>query len=56
MMELKHREYLNGKVATKTIFDNEGNTLIEENTVIDDVVFDIAKTNGKVIELVMNNR
>ncbi len=56
MMELKHREYLNGKVATKAIFDNEGNTLIEENTVIDDVVFDIAKTNGKVIELVMNNR
>ena len=56
MMEMKHREYLNGKVSTKTIYDNDGNTLIEENTVIDDVVFDIAKSNGKVIELVMNNR
>lgn len=56
MMETKHREYLNGKVATKTIFDNDGNTLIEENTVIDDVIFEIAKSNGKVIELVMNNR
>ncbi len=56
MMETKHREYLNGKVATKAIFDNDGNTLIEENTVIDDVVFEIAKSNGKVIELVMNNR
>ena len=56
MMESKHREYLNGKVATKAIFDNDGNTLIEENTVIDDVVFEIAKSNGKVIELVMNNR
>ncbi len=56
MMELKHREYLNGKFATKAIFDNEGNTLIPENTLIDDVIFDIAKANGKVIELVMNNR
>ena len=56
MMELKHREYLNGKVATKAIFDNEGNTLIPENTLIDDAIFDIAKANGKVIELVMNNR
>lgn len=56
MMEMKHREYLNGKVSTKTIYDNDGNTLIEENTVIDDVVFDIAKSNDKVIELVMNNR
>ncbi len=56
MMESKHREYLNGKVATKAIFDNDGNTLIEENTVIDDFVFEIAKSNGKVIELVMNNR
>lgn len=56
MMELKHREYLKGKIATKTIYDSDGNTLIEENSIIDDVVFDIAKTNGKVIELVMNNR
>ncbi len=56
MMETKHREYLNGKVATKAILDSDGNTLIEENTVIDDVVFEIARSNGKVIELVMNNR
>ncbi len=56
MMELKHREYLKGKIATKTIYDSDGNALIEENSVIDDVAFDIAKTNGKVIELVMNNR
>lgn len=56
MMELKHREYLKGKTVTKTIFDNEGNTLIEENTIIDEVIFDMAKANGKVIDLVMNNR
>lgn len=56
MMEMKHRDYLRGKMATKTILDNDGNALIEEDTVIDDAIFDIAKANGKVIELVMNNR
>lgn len=56
MMEMKHREYLNGKIATKAIYDNAGNVLIEENTIIDDSVFEMAKNNGKVIELVMNNK
>lgn len=56
MMEIKHREYLNGKRATKTIYDGFGNVLINEDTIIDDEIFDIAKLNGKVIELVMNNR
>jgi len=56
MMEMKHREYLNGKKATKTIYSEDGSVLIEENTMIDDVVFDIAKNSGKVIELVMNNK
>lgn len=56
MMEIKHKEYLNGKTATKTIYDEDGSILIEENTVIDDDVFEIAKAYGKIIELVMNNR
>ncbi|MHB8062923.1 MAG: PRC-barrel domain-containing protein [Ruminiclostridium sp.] len=56
MMEMKHREYLNGKKATKTIYNGDGSVLIEENTLIDDTIFDIAKYNGKVIELVMNNK
>ncbi|HEY5586570.1 MAG TPA: PRC-barrel domain-containing protein [Ruminiclostridium sp.] len=56
MMQMKHRDYLNGKIATKTIYDSEGSVLIEENTLIDDNVFDIAKKSGKVIELVMNNK
>ncbi len=56
MMEMKHKEYLNGKTATKTIYDEDGSVLIEENTVIDDEIFEIAKAYGKVIELVMNNR
>lgn len=56
MMEIKHREYLNGKRTTKTIYDAFGNVLINEDAIIDDELFDIAKLNGKVIELVMNNR
>lgn len=56
MMEMKHREYLRGKKASKTIYDNYGNVIIEENSIIDDTVFDIAKNNNKVIELVMNNK
>ncbi len=56
MMEMKHKEYLNGKTATKTIYDEDGSVLIEENTLIDDEIFEIAKAYGKVIELVMNNR
>ncbi|PYG87283.1 uncharacterized protein YrrD [Ruminiclostridium sufflavum DSM 19573] len=56
MMEMKHREYLNGKTTTKTIYDEDGSILIEENTLIDDEIFEIAKEYGKVVELVMNNR
>jgi len=56
MMEMKHREYLNGKMATKTIYGGDGSVLIEKNTLIDDVIFDIARNSGKVIELVMNNK
>lgn len=56
MMEMKHREYLNGKMSTKAIYDSLGNLLIEENTLINDAIFEIAKNNGKVIDLVMNNK
>lgn len=56
MMEIKHRDYLNGKTTTKPIYSGDGSVLIDENTLIDDTIFDIAKNSGKVIELVMNNR
>ncbi|HEX2927821.1 MAG TPA: hypothetical protein VHP38_16455 [Ruminiclostridium sp.] len=56
LMEKKHRDYLNGKLVSKTIFDNEGKVLIEEDTLIDDDVFDLAKAYDKVIDLVMNNK
>lgn len=56
LMEKKHRDFLNGKRVSKTIYDNEGKVLIEEDTLIDEDVFDLAKAYDKVIDLVMNNK
>ncbi len=56
LMEKKHRDFLNGKRVSKTIYDNEGKILIEEDTLIDEDVFDLAKAYDKVIDLVMNNK
>lgn len=56
LMEQKHRDFLNGKRVSKTIYDNEGKVLIDEDTLIDEDVFDLAKAYDKVIELVMNNK
>lgn len=56
LFEQKQRQYLNGKIATKTIKDNQGNIIVSEGMVINDQIIDEAKRNGKLIELVMNNR
>lgn len=56
LFEQKQRQYLNGRKATKTITDNSGNVIINEGMVINDEIIDIAKANGKLIELVMNNK
>jgi Uncharacterized protein conserved in bacteria len=56
LMEKKHRDFLNGKRVSKTIYDNEGKVLIEEDTLIDEDVFELAKAYDKVIDLVMNNK
>lgn len=56
LFEQKQRQYLMGRKATKTITDHSGNVLISEDMVINDAVIDAAKLNGKLIELVMNNK
>lgn len=56
LFEQKQRQYLKGRFATKTISDNLGNVIIDEGMQIDDTVIDEAKSKGKLIELVMNNR
>lgn len=54
--EQRQKQYLRGRVATKTVTDNDGNVIINEGAVITDEVIEIAELYGKIIELVMNNR
>jgi hypothetical protein len=56
LFEQRQRQYLRGRYATKTIYDNEGNVIISEGMQIDDKVIDEAKSKNKMIELVINNR
>lgn len=56
LFEQRQRQYLKGRYATKTISDNYGNVIVSEGMQIDDKIIDDAKAQGKLIELVMNNR
>ncbi|MGE5614395.1 MAG: PRC-barrel domain-containing protein [Bacillota bacterium] len=56
LFEQRQRQYLRGRYATKTIYDNAGNIIISEGMQIDDRVIDEAKAKNKMIELVLNNR
>lgn len=56
LFEQRQRQYLKGRYTTKTINDSMGNVIIDEGMQIDDAVIDEAKSKGKLIELVMNNR
>ena len=56
LFEQRQRQYLKGRYATKTISDSMGNAIIDEGVMIDDDAIDEAKSKGKLIELVMNNR
>ncbi len=56
LFEQRQRQYLRGRFATKSISDGMGNLIIAEGAEIDDAVIDNAKSRGKLIELVMNNR
>lgn len=56
LFEQRQRQYLNGRYATKTVIDNAGNVIISEGMQINDRIIDEAKAQGKLVELVMNNR
>lgn len=56
LFEQRQKQYLNGRRATKTITDPEGNVIIEEGALINEAAIDTAKMSGKLIELVMNNK
>lgn len=56
LFEQRQRQYLNGRRSTKTITDNSGSVIVNEGMVINDAIIDQAKSSGKLIELVMNNK
>jgi uncharacterized protein YrrD len=56
LFEQRQKQYLNGRKATKTIFDSFGGIIINDGDLINNDIIDLAKQNGKLIELVMNNR
>lgn len=55
LFEKKQRQFLLGKKASKTITDNSGKIIIKEGSPITDSIIDMVKSQGKLIELVMNN-
>ncbi len=56
LFEQRQRQYLTGRKATKAIFDDDGNVIINDGELITGEIIDEAKKTGKLIELVMNNR
>ncbi|MCL2058921.1 MAG: PRC-barrel domain-containing protein [Oscillospiraceae bacterium] len=56
LFEQKQRRYLTGRVVTKTILDNKGNVLVEEGVRITEDIIDTVRDNGRMVQLVMNNR
>ncbi|NLD50793.1 MAG: hypothetical protein GX660_26935 [Clostridiaceae bacterium] len=56
LFEQRQKQYLKGRLTTKTITGASGNILINEGSRITEELIDLAKENGKLIELVMNNK
>lgn len=56
LFEQRQKQYLNGRKVTKTITSNAGTVIISEGSIITDDVIELSKENGKLIELVMNNK
>ncbi len=56
LFEQRQRQYLVGRKASKTISDNSGEVIVREGMIINNEIIDEAKSKGKLVELVMNNR
>lgn len=56
LFEQRQKQYLNGRRATKTIVDASGKVIIKDGDMISEDIIEKAKSNGKLIELVMNNK
>lgn len=56
LFEQRQRQYLVGRRSSKTINDSEGNLIVREGMIINNEIIDDAKSKGKLVELVMNNK
>lgn len=56
LFEQKQRQYLIGRKVTKTITNSQGNIIVGDGEVINGDIIDTCKENGKLVELIMNNR
>ncbi len=56
LFEQRQKQYLNGRKATKTVVDSAGKVIIKDGDLINEEIIETAKHNGKLIELVMNNK
>jgi len=56
LFEERQRRYLLGRKVTKTILDRKGEVIVEEGTEITESIIDTARREGKMVQLVMNNR
>ena len=56
LFEERQKRYLLGRRVTKTILDRRGEVIVEEGSEITDAIIENAKKEGKMVQLVMNNR
>ena len=56
LFDNRQKQYLLGRTVTKTILDNRGNMLVEEGTIITAEIIEHVKKQGKMVQLVMNNK
>ena len=56
LFEQRQNNYLTGRIVTKAILDNRGNVLVEEGARITEDIIEKIKVNGRMVQLVMNNR
>lgn len=56
IFEQKQKEFLMGRKATKVIKDKSGNVILNHGDVINEEAVEKAKEDGKLIEIIMNNR
>lgn len=56
LFEARQRQYLLGRIVSKTIIDDQGNVIVAEGTVVTEEIIDRVTAAGRYLELTMNTR